>query len=78
MATIDEQIEAAVELGYLHQGDFLQKELADMLKNEEVSKAFYEVLDECSGCGRIWPTDSMEEGKQMEGLLCFYCVGDEQ
>jgi hypothetical protein len=77
MATIEEQIDAAVELGYLQQGDFLQTELADMLKNEEIAKAFYEVLDECSCCGRVWPLDSMEDSNQMDGLICHYCVSDE-
>jgi len=73
-----EKIDAAIALGELSQGAFMDDELAAMLKDEEVSKAFYEHIDECSGCGRIWPIDSMEDGKAMDGLLCFYCVADEE
>lgn len=78
MATIDERIETAISMGEQMQGAFIDDELADMLKDEEVSKAFYEHLDECSGCGRIWLLDSMEDGKLMDGLLCFYCIADEE
>ena len=74
MATIEERIDAAIAYGENQQGAFMDDELADMLKDEEVSKAFYEHIDECSGCGRIWPLDSVEEGKAMDGLFCFYCV----
>jgi hypothetical protein len=77
MATIEEQIDAAVELGYLQQGDFMQTELSDMLKNEDVAKAFYEILDGCSCCSRVWPLDSMEDSNHMDGLICHYCVADE-
>lgn len=71
-------VDAAITFGYNQQGAFMCDELADMLKDEEVSKAFYEHLDECSGCGRIWLLDSMEDGKLMDGLLCFYCIADEE
>jgi hypothetical protein len=78
MATIEERIDAAIALGELSQGGFLEHELAEMLRDEEVSKAFYEHIDECSGCGRIWPLDSMEDSKAMDGLVCHYCVDDEE
>jgi hypothetical protein len=76
--SIEERIDAAIEYGMNMQGAFMDDELYKILKEEEVSKAFYEHIDECSGCGRIWPLDSMEDGKQMDGLLCFYCVDDEE
>ena len=74
--TIDEKIEAAISLGENEQGAFMSDELADMLKDEEVSKAYYEHMSECGMCGRVWPLDQLEEPENadVEGMYCLYCV----
>lgn len=76
---MEDEIEQAIDYGYGIQGAFMDDELAAMLKNPEVEKAFYEEIDECASCGRLWPIESMEDlpddnDRGIDGLVCHYCV----
>jgi len=77
---LQERIDAAIALGELGQGGFLDDpDLQELLKDPLVQAAFDERITECDGCGRIWPREGLEYSEgSIEGLLCFYCFDEEE